>query len=281
VDGRSGRSDPLRGRRDGAKRLRVLSYNIQVGISSSKYRHYVTHSWKHVLPFPGRLGNLDGIARFVDGFDMVGLQELDAGSLRSGYINQAEYLAHRAGFPAWYAQTNRNLGQFAKHSLGLLSRFPPVEVLGHRLPSRIPGRGALAARFGHGHDALLVVVVHLSLGSRARARQLAYIADLVSRHPHALVLGDFNCPLDSRELQTLLESTQLVAPERRLQTYPSWRPRQSLDHILVTPELDVLGAEVYDVGFSDHLPVAVEVALPAGVELRSGYETPAGSSAAR
>src|SRR5689334_9216046 len=109
------------------RRLRLLSFNIQAGIASSKYRHYLTQSWKHVLPYPERLETLDRIAALSMDFDLVGIQESDAGSLRSAFINQTEYLATRAGFPYWYDQTNRNLGHFAQHSLGLLSRFRPNE----------------------------------------------------------------------------------------------------------------------------------------------------------
>ena len=36
--------------------LKFLSYNIQVGIRTTKYRHYVTQGWKHVLPHESRLG---------------------------------------------------------------------------------------------------------------------------------------------------------------------------------------------------------------------------------
>src|SRR5581483_4787660 len=109
-------------------RLRLLSFNIQAGISSSKYRHYLTHSWKHVFPCAERLDTLDRIAALAADFDIVGVQESDGGSLRSGFINQTEYLSDRAGFPYWYDQTNRNLGHLAQHSLGLLSRFRPTEI---------------------------------------------------------------------------------------------------------------------------------------------------------
>ena len=77
----------------GQRRLRLLTYNIQTGIATSRYRHYLTHSWKHVLPCSGRRDNLDQIANLVRHYDIVGLQEADAGSLRSGYVNLTEYLA--------------------------------------------------------------------------------------------------------------------------------------------------------------------------------------------
>ena len=34
-------------------RLRLLSFNIQVGISTERYRHYLTRGWQHLLPTRG------------------------------------------------------------------------------------------------------------------------------------------------------------------------------------------------------------------------------------
>lgn len=74
-------------------RLRLLSFNIQVGINTERYRHYVTRSWQHLLPHAGRTLNLQRIAGLLADFDLVALQEVDGGSLRSGFVNQVERLA--------------------------------------------------------------------------------------------------------------------------------------------------------------------------------------------
>jgi endonuclease/exonuclease/phosphatase family metal-dependent hydrolase len=244
------------------RRLKLLSYNIQTGIATNGYRHYLTHSWKHVLPCPKRLDNLDRIAKLVGGFDIVGLQEVDGGSLRSGFINQTEYLALSARFPYWYDQTNRNLGKLGQHSTGLLSRLCPAEVTEVKLPGMIPGRGALTVRFGHGTDALILVIAHLALGRRARFRQLECIADVIGSYRHAIVMGDMNCGTDSREIDWLVKHTVLREPPHHLPTFPSWRPSRNLDQILVSPSLKVERIEALNYPFSDHLPIVMEVALP-------------------
>ena len=244
------------------RRLKLLSYNIQTGIATNGYRHYLTHSWKHVLPCPKRLDNLDRIAKLVGGFDVVGLQEVDGGSLRSGFINQTEYLALSARFPYWYDQTNRNLGKLGQHSTGLLSRLRPAEVTEVKLPGMIPGRGALTVRFGHGADALILVIAHLALGRRARFRQLECIADVIGSYRHAIVMGDMNCGTDSREIDWLVRHTVLREPPHDLPTFPSWRPSRNLDQILVSPSLKVERIEALNYPFSDHLPIVMEVALP-------------------
>ncbi len=256
------------------RRLRILSYNIQVGINYTCYRHYLTQSWKHVLPYPGRLENLDGIANFISGFDIVGLQEVDAGSLRSNYINQTQYLAQGAGFPNWYTLTNRNLGRLAQHSLGLLTHIQSNDVRECKLPSKIPGRGALMAVFGTGAHKLLVVILHLSLGRKARSRQLAYLARIIEPYEHTILMGDFNCRLDDPEFQSLLGSTHLCSPEREHHTFPSWKPNRDLDHILVTPGLKVERTYVYHTEYSDHLPIALDILLPPSIQLDCEYKKP-------
>ncbi|MCS4504227.1 hypothetical protein KBTX_00450 [wastewater metagenome] len=244
-----------------------MSYNIQTGIETRFYHHYLTRGWRHVLPHDSRAGNLERIGEIVRGFDIVGLQEIDAGSLRSGFVNQTGFLAEAAGFPYWHFQTNRRIGRIARHSNGVLSRFRPLEVRAHKLPGMIPGRGALILRFGGPGESLDVVLLHLALGRRARLRQLAYIAELVNRNRHTIVMGDLNCLSDSPELQLLCGHTDLREPLHDLPTYPSWRPRRNIDHILVSSSLKVRSAEVLDYPLSDHLPITMEVVLPPEIVL--------------
>jgi endonuclease/exonuclease/phosphatase family metal-dependent hydrolase len=249
------------------RRLRLLSYNIQVGIASSTYVHYLTQSWKHVLPHAERFDNLDRIADVVNTFDIVGLQEVDAGSLRSGFVNQTQYLAEKGRFPFWYDQTNRKLGKIAQHSNGLLSRYRPSEIIEHKLPGLIPGRGALLARFGTPEEPLMLLILHLSLSRRARLRQIGYIGELVNAYEHVVVMGDLNCPGHSAEMHSLLKRTRLLEPTHGLHTFPSWRPQRNIDHILVTPSLEVERVQVLNCRGSDHLPIAMDVLIPETVEL--------------
>lgn len=242
--------------------MHVLSCNILAGGSMRRYRDYVTHSWKHVLP-TGKRANLDGLARVIGDFDLVGLQEADAGSLRSGFLNQTQYLAEAAQFPFWSDQPNRRVSRIASSSNGLLARWQPDEVLDYPLPGRIPGRGALWARFGSGADALIVVVAHLSLGQVARARQLDFIAELMGSHPNAILMGDLNTTAHGREFDALYAKTSLQRPEHAPPTFPSWRPTRALDHILVSPALAIERLWALPHPVSDHLPIAARVRMPA------------------
>ncbi|WP_236179248.1 endonuclease/exonuclease/phosphatase family protein [Pseudomonas mosselii] len=241
-------------------RLRLLSFNIQVGISTERYRHYVTRSWQHLLPHNGRAGNLQKIGDLLGDFDLVALQEADGGSLRSGFVNQVEHLAQLGAFPYWYQQLNRNLGRFAQHSNGVLSRLKPQHLEDHPLPGP-SGRGAILVRFGEGEDALIVVMMHLALGAKTRARQLAYIRELIGGYRHQILMGDMNTHANDLIDHSPLRDLGLIAPQVEA-TFPSWRPQRCLDHILLSPSLTLERVEVLAQPISDHLPVAVEIRLP-------------------
>jgi len=249
------------------RRVRLLSFNIQAGTSTARYHHYVTHSWRQVLPHTQRVANLDAIAGLVSPFDMIALQEVDSGSLRSGFINQSRYLATQSGMPFWCHQSNRKVGTVAYAGNGFLSRFQPDAVEEHRLPGVIPGRGTLLVRYGDGFDGLDIAIVHLALGKRARLQQLRFLARELDSGRHLVVMGDFNTQADAGPVNEFLETLALRAPTRGLPTYPSWQPQRAIDHILVSENLVASEAQVLDVTYSDHCPVALDIEVPGGLEL--------------
>jgi len=246
--------------------LSLLSYNIQTGVETRDFHEYVTKSWKHLLPLRERISNLNRIANLVQSYDLVGLQEVDSGSLRTGFLDQTEYLAHRARFPYWYRQVNRSLGKIAQHSNGVLSRVRPSFVDEHKLPG-LRGRGAMLVELQTNQEPLLVCIMHLALGKRTRSLQLEYIAELVSEHPLLVVMGDFNCGVESPELQKLVHDTHLRLPTGDMKTFPSWKPNRKFDHILISEALQLRQTNVLEHTHSDHLPISVHVDLPEGVFL--------------
>lgn len=244
------------------RRLRLLSANIQAGSSTRGYGDYVARSWSHVLPAGNKRGALDTIAELAGRHDIVGLQEADPGSLRSGFTNQTHYLAERAGFAYWSHQPNRSVAGVASSANGLLSRLEPRLVEDHPLPGRVKGRGVLTATFGNGRDALTVAVAHLSLGSQSRRSQIDFIADLLAGLPHAVLMGDFNCDPEQPEMQQLYRKTRLQPPDRCVPTFPSWRPQRAIDHMLVTPALALATMQALPAAQSDHLALSVELDVP-------------------
>ena len=192
---------------------------------------------------------------------MVALQEVDSGSLRSGFINQSRYIATHADLPYWFHQSNRKVGSMAYPGNGFLARFDPGFVQEHRLPGAIPGRGALLLEFG-ADKKFAVLVVHLALGPRSRRRQLQFLTELLTQYEHVIIMGDFNAEAGSATLDRFCQGLGLRAPTAELLSYPAWKPQRGLDHILISEQFPSVKAEAIDVPLSDHLPVAVTIELP-------------------
>jgi endonuclease/exonuclease/phosphatase family metal-dependent hydrolase len=246
----------------GERRLKLLSANIQAGSSTRGYHDYVARSWSHVLPAGDKRGSLDTIARLAATHDIVGLQESDPGSLRSGFTNQTHYLAQRAGFDYWSHQPNRRMGGVASSANGILSRMEPAEVVVHSLPGRVKGRGVMLARFGRCDRPLTVAVAHLSLGASSRLAQLSFIAELLEGDPNAVLMGDFNCTLEQPEMDVLFRRTRLQPPAHTVPTFPSWAPQRAIDHILVGDGLVAHARTAVPAAFSDHLALSLELDVP-------------------
>jgi endonuclease/exonuclease/phosphatase family metal-dependent hydrolase len=250
--------------------LKLLSANIQAGSSTRRYSDYAMRSWSHVLPAGNKRGALDAIAAMAGHHDIVGLQESDPGSWRSGFTNQTHYLAERGGFDYWSHQPNRRVGNVASSANGLLSRLEPLEVVDHTQPGRISGRGVLQARIGEGNEGLAIAVAHLSLGAQSRLAQLSFIAELLSDYPHAVLMGDFNCTSDQPEMDVLYRHTRLQPPACAVHTFPSWKPQRAIDHILVTGELGWRAMRAMPAAASDHLALSLELDVPEQALKRDG-----------
>ncbi|WP_034334562.1 endonuclease/exonuclease/phosphatase family protein [Conchiformibius kuhniae] len=238
--------------------MRILSYNIQAAIGANSYFSYVSRLHRQVLPDPAKTGNLQRIAAYIAAFDAVCIQEIDLGGLRNGFRCQAAQLCQAAGFAHHVAQTNRVVGQLSRHGNLILCRTPLRPLISETLPSRIKGRGILAAATDTPHGELVLANVHLSLGASDQLRQVRHICRLLEAHPQICLCGDFNCPPESAALALLRE-----AGYRRVgsnaPTYPSWRPRKTLDHIFIKGALDGHCCTDHTFTASDHLPVCAEL----------------------
>ena len=263
--------------------LRLLSWNIQCGIQTDSHHEYVTRGWRHLLPHRASPSNLRRIAGLMTAFDVVAIQEADGGSLRSGFLNQVEYLADMAGFPYWHGQRTRNLAQFGQHGNGLLSRFRIQHIHEHRLPGLIPGRGAIQMQLGEETtESITLVAMHLSLGKRSRLQQLKFLAKSLQSHKYIVLMGDTNC--EAEEIKSCFADAghpMRGLPESAA-TFPSWKPNRQLDHILAGENLIIDAVEVLPYCYSDHLPVAMEIRVPSEVQVgESGHRSPLAPAAVK
>lgn len=211
------------------------------------------------------------------GADIVALQELDVGRLRSGGIDQARVIAERLGFRASHFHPALRI-EAEQYGDAILTRGPSRLVKFGFLPG-VPNlwpaepRGALWIEAVIDGARLQVINSHFGLGRRERRAQAAALlgADWIGQcaAPH-VVAGDLNSLPGGRVYRSFIarlrDAHRIGAQGRPGPTFPSRRPLLRIDHIFVSDDIEVMGAAVMRSPSariaSDHLPVVTQLRIP-------------------
>ena len=218
------------------------------------------------MPLPGAgyvLGNqsvLPDITRFIQAVDpdIVGLIEIDTGSIRSRMVNQAEKIAADLGMNTSYET------KYGEKSINQI--LPIVRKQGNAFMAAQRVHGETFHYFDTGIKRLIielemqefaVFLVHLSLKYRHRHLQLRHLHDLIEKtEKPVIVAGDFNTFWGENEIYLFMRAAGLTSANvDSVPTYPSRAPRKELDFVLYQEGIKVDNFEIPDVRLSDHLPL--------------------------
>jgi endonuclease/exonuclease/phosphatase family metal-dependent hydrolase len=237
--------------------MRLLLYNIRYAVGGGASMH---------MPLPGAgyvLGNqsvLPEITKFIKTIDpdIVGLIEVDTGSIRSRMVNQAEKIAEDLGMNSSYET------KYGEKSFNQI--LPIVRKQGNAFMAAERVHGEKFHYFDTGIKRLIielemedfaVFLVHLSLKYRHRHLQLRRLHDLIeATEKPVIVAGDFNTFWGENEIYLFMRAAGLTSANVTSKpTYPSRAPRKELDFVLYQEGIEVTNFEVPDVRLSDHLPL--------------------------
>jgi endonuclease/exonuclease/phosphatase family metal-dependent hydrolase len=217
-----------------AKRLRVVTYNIQQGFSAD-----------------GR-DDIDAQLALLRSFDadVIGLQESDTSRLAGGNDDTVRYLARALGMHAYYGPTPP-AGTFG---VAILSRHAITAARTLYLKSAGEQTAVAVAEL----DGSTIAVTHL--GNDGPLPELENVLAALGNPARGALMGDFNFVPGSRQhtltLAKLADAWSIAASRT------GERDAGDLDHVYVTR-----GLEVREVGYrrepvSDHPALLAEIALP-------------------
>ncbi len=218
------------------------------------------------VPLPGARylfgdsGALERITAFIKDQepDIVGLIEVDIGSVRSGRINQAESIAkalgHYSSYECKYGESSMNqvLPILRKQANAFLAA---PHVHGERFHYFDTGVKRLIIELEL--EDVAVFLVHLSLKYRHRQFQLRHLYELIEKTSKPVIIaGDFNAFWGEDEIFLFCKAAGLKSANvEKLPSYPSNAPRLELDFILYSEEIEITQFSIPQVELSDHLPL--------------------------
>jgi len=193
--------------------------------------------------------------------DVVGLVEVDLGSIRHGYKNQVEKLGEQLN--------HFNVQQVKYGDKSKFNKVPVVRNQGNAFLYKDELQNTEFHHFDEGTKTLIIelelenvvfFLVHLALGSKTRLKQITQLYKLIKNTKKPIIIGgDFNLMLGEVEIELFLAASGLVNPNNNnTPTFPSWNPSKHLDFILHSPEIKINEFRIPEVTLSDHLPLILD-----------------------
>ncbi len=215
---------------------------------------------------PARIAAVIAMARP----DIVALQEVDVFRSRTGGVDQAKAIASLLKMQAHFHPSMTVAEE--RYGDAIITALPTGTIKADALPSIGEPRGAIALETQVAGHELLVINTHLGLRGRERIQQVNTLLGagwLGERKSSAVLCGDFNAVPSSaayRAATRTLGDAQRANPAGYRPTFPSRFPILRLDHIFVTPDIEVSKTFVLDDPLarvaSDHLPLVSVLSLP-------------------
>ena len=151
------------------------------------------------------------------------------------------------------------------YGLGILSRWPAIEVKTSRLPHPVAEhetRIVLEGVFEVGRDTLCFASTHLDFNlASTNAAQCRYISRHFEGSSYPVILGgDFNAKPESESISKIMEGSWFSMPDAG-QTYPSRDRSARIDYLFAHPMKGwrVVHTQVIRSAQSDHYPVIADL----------------------
>lgn len=241
--------------------MKFILYNIRYGtggnVTYGGFLPYVTGY------LSGTAQHIKTIGQFLKSEkpDVVGLVEVDLGSIRHGFESQVEVLGE--------SLNHFNVCQIKYGDNSKFNYLPVIKKQGNAFLYKDVFSNAQFHHFDKGTKTLIIelelenvvfFLVHLALGSKTRLNQIAQLYKLIKNTQKPIIIGgDFNLMLGDIEIELFLEASGLINPNKdKSPTFPSWNPTKNLDFILHSPEIKVNDFRIPKIPHSDHLPLILD-----------------------
>jgi endonuclease/exonuclease/phosphatase family metal-dependent hydrolase len=209
--------------------------------------------------------------------DIVALQEVDRGRLRSASTDQTKIIAEELG---WFSHFHPAMRQDDEHyGNAILSRYQLDLRRGFDLPGRPPffcreNRVAIEVSVETNLGKVHIINTHLGLGWRERLVQAQLFTNAewrsaIDADTPLILVGDFNSLRGSRPYRTLSrhlhDVRKLIPATGSFPTFPTRFPLLAVDHIFVNRAVRPLSVTVHRSPLariaSDHFPLMAEFVL--------------------
>ncbi len=219
--------------------MRIMTFNIQ-----------------HCEYFPEKNIKFEPFGDEILAFgDIIGLNEVRGRGFLKGYTDQAGRLSRLTSYYSYFGKAIK-VGGLAPYGNALLSRFPIISAETVKIPDpevksgseMYESRCIIKAVIDAG-EKYTVIVTHMGLNEDERINAVKEIMKLAPEK-RCIIMGDFNCLPDAKELQPLFNKFNCTDTEDF--TFPSDSPDRKIDYIFLSRDIEIADKGTSPNIVSDH-----------------------------
>lgn len=230
------------------KVIKIMTYNIRHGAPIHK---------------PNEDVQIESIAAVINKQkpDLVALQEVDSITRRAP-LDEAKKLGALTGMHYYFSKTINYQG--GAYGDAILSKYPITATMHYMLPMPVDGEARAAGLITvepFPGIKLDFITTHLELNMENRMAQIRKLIEISKERSNPVILcGDLNATPDSREIKALETEYVTACKTNCPLTFPSDKPRSSIDYIVLNPKAAqvfrfVSYNSIQNILASDHLPL--------------------------
>ncbi len=192
--------------------------------------------------------------------DIVGLQEMRGQGASPEYADQVKILSERSGMNHYYFAEAIRFQGINPYGNGLLSKFHLLQTETIPIPDPNPRkynklyetRCLLKAVL---QDGITILNCHFGLNPDEAENAVQTVLKHLPNQ-RCVLMGDFNLRPENPLLNPIREKMNDVSEKFKepLLSFPSDNPNRKIDYIFVTPDVEVLQADIPAIVASDHRP---------------------------
>ena len=200
--------------------------------------------------------------------DIVGLNEMRDEGQSDKYDKQTSILSELTGMKHQYFAKAIDVDGVNPYGNALLSKLPilssetiPVPDPEHRTGTRpYETRCLLKAKLEGG---ITVLVIHFGLNPDEQKNAVDTVLENIEKEK-CILMGDFNILPENDILKPIRERMKDTANcfDKPLFSFPSDKPRSKIDYIFVSPDVEVISADIPEIVASDHRPHTATITIP-------------------
>lgn len=199
------------------------------------------------------------------GAEIVGLNEIRNKGVYPEFANQTKILSELTGLENHYFAKAIDVDGNNPYGNGFLSKYAITSVETIPIPDPVPdpkkqnyeSRCILKAKL---ENSLTVMVVHFGLNEDEQINAVSAVLENAETEK-CVLMGDFNVTPDNEILNPIRKKFKDAADlfKEPLTTFPSDNPDRKIDYIFVTPDIEILRADIPAIVASDHRPHTAEI----------------------